>query len=1007
MANVTPLPVTAGTVTMVATSGAGISGGPISAAGTLAVQWNAGLVNVVTGATITSGTLAIPAGGGTSALELGNATGNVSTLTISGNHTLNGTEVSTGIIVTGTVTGEAIVTTPGTNYVGAFRNSLSGTASLYTGDTLNSATIVSGGPTLSGGNLTFTGQNFPWYGVLGRTFLTSGKAYFEVLVNNLLGGYPIAVGVGTALANVGNGYPGEDSHSVGYAAGGGIYFNGGSVGSAGVASAGTYIQVAVDITNKFIWFSTDNTHWNSASSTSANPGTGTGGISLAGIPDISSGLAIFVAAEQYNSGGTVNTGATAFQHTPPSGFATSPSLVVSNGVGSVTLGGSQGAFIYADGSGIVELTPNTVSSVFGRTGVVTLQSADVIGALGYTPIAPTGTTNASSADLLIGFVQAETLFVGAAELSIAAAVSFAGAYATTLTVTGSTALTLPTSGTLDTVSARNTAIGAAIPAGTTAYLLGATGTAGLASTVTIGSNLTLNSGGTLSASGSGGGSSIAVELAGTTESVSTLNFSTGLAGTVSGSTLTVTASGGGGSGTNTGSLFIPVTVPRPAASAFTAWDNQSTGSLIDNTNGPLTLTVPIIEGSSGSTWRGVKEAVPGSTPWTATARLNIGQAAIPPFVVIGMAVEDSSGKIAAIGVGSGSNVGTTGDSVYATRLIQLTNSTTWSNSPKTVHHAASHEVFLRIYNDGTYLHYQLSPNGATWNDFYKETVTAYLGTQSAIGLGAYVQDFYSTDNENITFDILGWEVTTGTGTNTTWVAGSSSSGLTIENNGTAASGVTALNFTGNNVITQSGGTVTVNNTAPFDISRPALSTFTGFNTGSGVTTSDIAGGPVVLRDASLNQWCGLVKTPPTGSWTLTAQIGVQGGFGSNNNPLWGLIAVNSSNAVVGFYAQACASGQGYDLGLAIGRWSNPSTWNSSNIRTWAMINVVMWFKLVYNSSAGTLTFYTSIDGFDYDEIGSETVSGFLGTIASIGFGMGGSVSSPTTNSVRLYSWSGV
>ena len=46
-----------GTVTNIATSGTGISGGPITATGTLAVQWNAGAVSSLSGMNLSGGTL--------------------------------------------------------------------------------------------------------------------------------------------------------------------------------------------------------------------------------------------------------------------------------------------------------------------------------------------------------------------------------------------------------------------------------------------------------------------------------------------------------------------------------------------------------------------------------------------------------------------------------------------------------------------------------------------------------------------------------------------------------------------------------------------------------------------------------------------------------------------------------------------------------------------------------------------------------------------------------------
>jgi len=54
-----------GTVTNVATSGAGISGGPVTTTGTLTVEWNAGTVTALgTGLSISSGTLNASGGGG-------------------------------------------------------------------------------------------------------------------------------------------------------------------------------------------------------------------------------------------------------------------------------------------------------------------------------------------------------------------------------------------------------------------------------------------------------------------------------------------------------------------------------------------------------------------------------------------------------------------------------------------------------------------------------------------------------------------------------------------------------------------------------------------------------------------------------------------------------------------------------------------------------------------------------------------------------------------------------
>lgn len=181
------------------------------------------------------------------------------------------------------------------------------------------------------------------------------------------------------------------------------------------------------------------------------------------------------------------------------------------------------------------LSNSGVVSFNTRTGAVSLTSADVTGALTFTPIAGnqtitlTGDTTGSGTTS----ISTTTSKIGGVALSLAAAVTHAGAFASTLNVTGITNVTFPTTGTL-----ANTAnLATALPISTGA-LLGNDATAGLANTIAVGADLSLASG-TLN---------IAATVASghTLSGAITLSGGGALAGTFSGNhTLsgTVTASG--------------------------------------------------------------------------------------------------------------------------------------------------------------------------------------------------------------------------------------------------------------------------------------------------------------------------------------------------------------------------------------------------------------------------------------------------------------------------------
>jgi hypothetical protein len=181
--------------------------------------------------------------------------------------------------------------------------------------TLNPADKVN--ITLSGGNLTFAqaGSNA---GARAITPQTTGKFYFEVAWTTATGN-DTGCGLAKLTANFGSLQSNAALGVITYH-GFGIFVNGSSTGiNPGAITAGHTTGVAVDLGGSLIWFTTDGTHWNSTSSTTNNPATGVGGVSISGI----TGGALYpvVIAQGAGDGGTCNFGDSAFAYSVPSGFA--------------------------------------------------------------------------------------------------------------------------------------------------------------------------------------------------------------------------------------------------------------------------------------------------------------------------------------------------------------------------------------------------------------------------------------------------------------------------------------------------------------------------------------------------------------------------------------------------------------------------------------------------------------------------------------------------------------
>ncbi len=173
--------------------------------------------------------------------------------------------------------------------------------------------------TLSGGSLVATTTSASQGAVRANTSFGSGKQYFEVILGTASGSN-FGIGWANSTASLSS-FIGSDKNGVASyvtSATGAFFFNNGSVG-AGTGYAGSIgltLCIAFDIGGKLIWGRYNNGLWNGSST--ADPGTGTGGISLS---TINAGPYFPVmCANSSGASVTANFGATSFGYAIPTGF---------------------------------------------------------------------------------------------------------------------------------------------------------------------------------------------------------------------------------------------------------------------------------------------------------------------------------------------------------------------------------------------------------------------------------------------------------------------------------------------------------------------------------------------------------------------------------------------------------------------------------------------------------------------------------------------------------------
>jgi len=172
---------------------------------------------------------------------------------------------------------------------------------------------TAGTVTLSGGNLVQTGTGAG----SSRTIAShsTGKFFFEYVVGTG-NAYEHAIGLANSTASLTVGPGSPDTNSLAYYEGDPlVYCAGGSIGSSGLTYvAGDTIDMAVDIGAGLVWVRQNGGNWNNSGS--ANPATGTGGLSFTLTGPLFA-LGYVGASGRVN---TFNFGGSAYAYAAPSGF---------------------------------------------------------------------------------------------------------------------------------------------------------------------------------------------------------------------------------------------------------------------------------------------------------------------------------------------------------------------------------------------------------------------------------------------------------------------------------------------------------------------------------------------------------------------------------------------------------------------------------------------------------------------------------------------------------------
>jgi len=180
---------------------------------------------------------------------------------------------------------------------------------------------VGGGLTLSNNNMSWAVAAPPNYGLVRtNTGKSTGRYYFEITI----GTTGIDLGVSLASLSTASTLTASGGFAMRCSSGSKYINGGGAVGYGSAVAAGHVVGVAVNLTDGKLYFSDNGTWENSGTPGGAETGYATNTLSGTYFPTIST------VASPENA--TLNTGATPFAYTPPSGYSAWDATVYNAGV---------------------------------------------------------------------------------------------------------------------------------------------------------------------------------------------------------------------------------------------------------------------------------------------------------------------------------------------------------------------------------------------------------------------------------------------------------------------------------------------------------------------------------------------------------------------------------------------------------------------------------------------------------------------------------------------------
>jgi hypothetical protein len=172
---------------------------------------------------------------------------------------------------------------------------------------------------------------------------------------------------------------------------------------------------------------------------------------------------------------------------------------------------------------------------------------------------------------------------------------------------------------------------------------------------------------------------------------------------------------------------------------------------------------------------------------------------------------------------------------------------------------------------------------------------------------------------------------------------------------------------------------------------------------SGAALSSPETGVVTMRQTTTGSGAigAAVKATGAGNFSLKVQIAQQGDA-TSAGPSFGICVTDGTKFAI---MAAIANAAGAQV--LVEHWSTANTFGSTIYTSYNYPCNPVWMEIAYNSTTGVVTWSMSVDGYDWDQITTYTLSSFLApSEAGVMFIPGISVAADS-QAVKIYQWTGL